>query len=86
MKVIVILHGEDVLIDAQPDDNLAALRMRALVAYGQASSRPVVEWEIRDARGVYLDPAALVRDTPTIRPPGQFDGRLFLTLRVGVGA
>ena len=84
-KVIAILHGDDIVVDARPGDSLADLRTRALAACKWPSSRPVEEWEIRDERGVYLDPKALVRDTPMAYPSwGQ--SRLFLTLPVGVGA
>ena len=83
MKVHALLatHGENVRFDAEPTDDLACLRLRALAASKRPSSRPAEEWEIRDARGVCLDPGSLVRDTPTIHFPGGYDGQLFFVLR-----
>lgn len=77
--VTFIINGEDVPVDYCPWTRLATLRDLALDdSYN--TGRPHDHWEIRDARGVYMD-AAVPMDKYDL-PDGQ---RLFLCLRVGAG-
>lgn len=76
MKLVFILNGEEVAVDAAPDEELAAAVRRALAVHGGGDP---ARWEVRDARGTYVYARTRAADV-TWRSP------LYLSLPVGVGA
>lgn len=76
-SVVFILHGEDWYMAARQGETLADVRARALRA--SHNSGPAERWEIRNELGYLLDPKTDVMILPR-------RVRLFLTLRIGVGA
>lgn len=79
IKLVFIINGQDVDVNADANEPLREAVERALKKSGN-TGRPTEEWEVRDASGTLLDqsrtPAGLrLRDGT----------RLFLSLRVGAG-
>jgi len=79
MQIVFIIHGEDVPIDYVGWMSLGTARLLA-VTESHNTGRPPEEWELRDERGVRLDPNRKVGSC------GFRDReRLFLSLEIGVG-
>ncbi|MFO0610250.1 MAG: DUF2604 domain-containing protein [Polyangiales bacterium] len=76
MKLVFILHGEDVAVDAAPDEELAAACRRVLAAHGAGE---LSRWELRDAHGTYVDVRTRAADVAGRLP-------LYLSFPVGTGA
>ena len=79
MKLVFIINGEDIPVDCTEWLTLKIVREWAVVD-SHNTGRPAEEWELRDERGVRLDPNRTV---------GSYSfrdrDRLFLTLQVGIG-
>lgn len=79
VQLVLTVNGEDVFVDANPNEPLLACVARALGKTGNAG-RPPEEWEVRDANGGRLEIS---------RKVGEFkfaEGtRLFLNLAVAAG-
>lgn len=86
MKVTVILNGNPVNVEASPTEHFYALRWRTLRIGGYLTDGGVTPdtWEIRDARGAWIDPTMCLCDFPplTANPPEV----IYLSLPVGHGA
>lgn len=79
VRILFIVNGEDVPVNANLHEPLASARDRAL-AESKNIGRNFSEWEIRNDQGVLLDPAEKVGAF------GFASGvKLFLTLKVGAG-
>lgn len=76
MTLVFILNGEELAVDAGPDEELAAAARRALAAHGGGD---LARWELRDARGAWVDLRTRAADVAGRLP-------LYLSLPVGVGA
>lgn len=79
ITIIFIVNGEDVPVNADVHAPLADARNKAL-ADSHNTGRPPEEWEVRDERGVRLQPDQKVK---AFSFPDR--ARLFLTLQIGVG-
>ena len=77
LKVLFIVNGEDVPVEAEPHLPLEWATRRALVL-SHNTGRPFRDWETRDQYG-----CRMMKDEP-IKVVGEH-ARLFLTLAVGVG-
>lgn len=79
IKLIFIINGQDLSIDADSRAPLIEAVQKALTESGN-TGRPVEEWEVRDVSGVLLE---------THRTPKALGlhnkARLFLSLKVGAG-
>jgi hypothetical protein len=79
VRLIFIINGQDVSVEANAAAPLADAVQKALVESGN-TARPASEWEVRDIKGVLL---------PQNRTPRELDlhsgTRLFLSLQVGAG-
>lgn len=76
MKLVFILNGDELAVDAGPDEELAAGARRALALHGGGD---LSRWELRDARGTYVDVRTRAADVAGRLP-------LYLSLPVGTGA
>lgn len=79
LTIIFIIGGEEVSVEANPNAPLQAARNKALEIAKETGREPD-QWEIKDANGKVLDPAAKVKDL------GLKDGvKLFLGPKVSGG-
>lgn len=81
IKLIFIVNGEDVHIDAEVGKHINLARDAALIK-SRNTGRPFEEWEIRDERGALLPPGTTSEEFDPALRPGT---KLFLTLMAGVG-
>ncbi len=79
IAIMFIVNGEDVPIEANLHEPLAAARNKAL-AESKNTGRAPAEWEVRNEGGIPLD-ASLAVGSFNFQP----GVRLFLTLKVGAG-
>lgn len=77
--LVFIVNGEDVPVFAERTAPLLKARAEAL-AISHNTGRPPEEWDVRDERGMRLNADQRV-ETFNFKERG----RLFLTLKVGVG-
>jgi hypothetical protein len=80
IELTFIVNGEEIHFIAYERDTLTIIRHKIL-ALNHNTGRPPEEWEIRNVEGARLDPEKLVQDYHFAN--GE---RLFLTLKVGIGA
>jgi hypothetical protein len=79
MRIVFIINGEDVPIACADWLSLGTIREWA-TEDSHNTGRPAEEWELRDERGVRLDPKRSVKSYNF-----RDRERLFLTLAVGIG-
>lgn len=80
IRLVFVVNGEDVVVNANIHAPLAVAAEHALKESQNFGSRSLDQWEVRDAKGVLLEMNRKVGDL------GLQDGsRLFLSLRAGAG-
>ena len=79
IRIVFIINGENVPVDANMHSPLHVARDRALTQ-SHNTGRPLHEWEIRDEKGTLLPPDAKIE---SFNFPNNV--RLFLSLKVGAG-
>jgi len=79
MTLLFIINGEDVLVEAEPEETLGAARDQGL-KQSRNTGRPPEDWTVRDETGKEIDPAALIESFGWPRKV-----RLFLSLKIGFG-
>jgi hypothetical protein len=80
IQLVYVVNGEDVPVDANVNAPLAVAAEHALRDSQNLGSRPLDQWEVRDAKGVLLEMTRKVGDLGL-----QGGSRLFLSLRAGAG-
>lgn len=80
LDLVFVVNGEDVPMTANVNAPLAVAVEHALKESQNLGSRPLDQWEVRDAKGVLMEMHRKVGEL------GLQDGaRLFLSLRAGAG-
>jgi hypothetical protein len=79
LKLIFIINGQDLLIEADRNAPLKLAVMRALEISGN-TGRPAEEWEVRNVGGVLLEQNRTPEELHL-----ENKARLFLSLQVGAG-
>lgn len=76
-SVVVIVNGQDVVVEAKSTDDLASVKKVALERTGN-SGRPLEHWVFRNEIGMLLSDGTLVKDL-------GWKPRVFLTPDAGIG-
>lgn len=77
IEIEVVVNGEKVVVDVNPNAALSALIAEAL-RKTHNNGQPVENWDLKNAAGELIDRNTKYKDLP----PGT---RLFLNVRAGVG-